>query len=459
MVGNGTLVVILGFAMAFAFAGRYWNKEATQGVETASAYYGQANVYNVACAGANIGCDSLFVNTATTNLDLKGKLASGSYEVKVTPMVVGSGSGCVLRSIGTYSDAAADYTDEVDVVLTMRQYSQWQFYSNDENGIWWTTGDVVTGPLYTNDVLNISGKPVFNGQVRTGGGVVYDPNGNNKPKFLGGLVTGGPNNTMASVLPTANAAGPNATFTNPNTDPSSTYDLYMTFGSDASGGNVTYYTTGKHDSSYTETYQTFWGTIRTRTVTVTVTSTTPSQTVPLSTFAPNGVVAVVNGDAHVQGTLQGKLTVVSQQGNCGSSNSGNVLIDADVKYYTDPTKNASSDMLGLVADNNVRLTGTQQDVTIQGAIYAKNGSFTYQGYDKNGPYDKINLYGSVANNIRGPVGTFTTDANGNAVIKTGYHKNYVYDPRLATSAPPSFPYTGNFGIVTWHEAPPKIVYH
>ena len=44
MVGNGTLVVILGFAMAFAFAGRYWNKEATQGVETASAYYGQANV-------------------------------------------------------------------------------------------------------------------------------------------------------------------------------------------------------------------------------------------------------------------------------------------------------------------------------------------------------------------------------------------------------------------------------
>ncbi len=439
MVGRATLIVIIGFSLVFGIAGKYWNREATSAVENYVQYYGQSNVYNIASAGANIGCDSLFTDVSATALSLSGQFAGGNYTVTTTP-VAGHTSELLLQSASSYSDFTGSYTDTVQVLLTRRQYSQWEFFSNKENGIYWKTGDTVSGPMATNDSLYVSGTPVFKGQVSSRLGISKSLAAT--PKFLAGFQSG-VSYGMSSVTPSASTAS--KLFTNTNTNTNSTYDVYLSFAYNT--------TTNEEDVSFhTVTYVPggHGGTTRV--------PASGDSVLPLSSFAPNGVVAVSNGDAHVQGVLGGQLTVVAQQGAIGSTNSGNILIDNNVTYQNDPTTNPSStDMLGLVAQNNVTLTASQQNVYIDAAIYAQNGSFSYSGWSSTnlGTSAYIHLLGSIANATRGPVGTFNSSTNQTA---TGYNKNYQYDSRLASNSPPSFPYTGTFGVLTWRESPPHMPY-
>ncbi len=432
MVGKGTLLVILGFSLIFGIAGQYWTRESTSAVDNYIQYYGQANVYNIAVAGANIGCDSLFNDVNATGLSVSGKFAGGNYLATLAPVALHSAE-YMLQSVGTYSDYTGDYTDTVQVLLTRRSYSQWEFFSMKENGIYWKTGDTVTGPMATDDSLYVSGTPVFKGQVSSKLGLSTSLPAT--PDFLAGFQSGVGYN-MASVTPTGNQAG--RKFKNTNT--SGSYDVYL---------NLSYNsTTNKTDVSYYTITKQGWNSIRE--------PSSGDSVLPLSAFAPNGVLAVSNGNVHIQGVLSGQLTVVALQGALGSSNSGNIYIDNNITYEHNPlTDPASTDMLGLVAQNNVTLTASQQSVDIDAAIYAENGSFSYSGAQTQhlGSSAYINLLGSIANYSRGGVGTF--DAYTNQTL-TGYNKNYMYDKRLANTAPVDFPYTGTFGVMTWRETPPSM---
>jgi hypothetical protein len=46
------------------------------------------------------------------------------------------------------------------------------------------------------------------------------------------------------------------------------------------------------------------------------------------------------------------------------------------------------------------------------------------------------------------VGTFSGTP---PVLQNGFLKNYLYDDRLMFDAPPFFPTTGNYEIVSWFE--------
>ena len=432
MVGRGTLLVILGFSLIFGIAGQYWNRESTSAIQNYVQYYGQANVYNIAVAGADIGCDSLFNDVNASGLSIGGKFAGGNYSVGLVPVTRHS-SEYMLQSVGTYSDYTGDYSDTIQVLLARRSYSQWEFFSMKENGIYWKTGDTVSGPMATDDSLYVSGTPVFKGQVSSKLGMSKALR--SSPEFLAGCQSGVGYN-MASVTPTASQAS--RTFSNTNT--SGTYNLYLTL---------------SYNSTNNQTDVSFYSS-STQGRTTTRVPASGDSVLPLQAFAPNGVVAVSNGDVHVQGVLAGQLTVVAQQGALGSSNSGNILIDNNITYENNPlTDPSSTDMLGLVAQNNVTLTASQQSVNIDAAIYAENGSFTYSGWSSTnlGTSAYINLLGSIANYSRGAVGTFSTSTD---KTLTGYNKNYMYDTRLANEAPLDFPYTGTFGVLTWRETPPSM---
>ncbi len=436
MVGRGTLLVIIGFAMIFGIAGQYWDRESTSAVTNYIQYYGQANVYNIAVAGANIGCDSLFNDINSTGFPVSGKFSGGNYTV-TTLTVPGEPAEDMLQSVGTYSDYTGDYADTVQVLLTRRSYSQWEFFSVRENGIYWKTGDTVTGPMATDDSLYVSGSPTFEGQVSAKLGISKSLPAT--PKFLAGFQSGVGYN-MASVTPSASQAS--RKFTNSNTQGS--YDVYLNFSYNS--------TTKQTDVSFYSTSTQGYGWNRT----TTRVPATGDSVLPLSGFAPNGVVAVSNGDVHVQGVLAGQLTVVAQQGAIGASNSGNILIDNNITYQNNPLSDPSStDMLGLVAQNNITLTASQQTVDIDAALYAENGSFSYSGASSTylGQTAYIDLLGSIANYSRGGVGEFNT-LTGQMI--DGYNKDYVYDKRLASSSPPDFPYTGTFGVLTWRETPPSM---
>ena len=43
------------------------------------------------------------------------------------------------------------------------------------------------------------------------------------------------------------------------------------------------------------------------------------------------------------------------------------------------------------------------------------------------------------------------------VVVSGYYRDYHYDGRMITLPPPFFPFSSNFGLVTWEEVVPVEV--
>ena len=447
MVGKGTLLVILGFSIIFGLASQYWNRTSTEATENFVDYYDSTAAHNIAVSAANIAADSIFHDPSNTHLNWSGSFSGGSYSFSSEWNVVDGDSDVLVTAIGTYPAMYGNIVDTVQVLLSPCPFDRYAFFSNDENSTYWITGDTLTGPLHTNGTLYVSGVPVIKGSATSLNGTdpakLPDTNGDTLKctSYQSGVNIPIP----SSLTATENAAS--KVFSNTDTYSRDTYDVYLTFNAD---GTVTYHTT-------TVTYPVVSGRRRKTTVT------TQDSTVAVSTFAPSGVALVVNGDVHVQGVLDGEITVAAEQGVGSSSTNwgaislpnyitppvknGNVLIDGSITYKNNPQNGPSTDMLGLVADNSVMLTTqSTQNMTIDGAIFAKSGEFLYQNYNGGSPMGYLDLYGAITNNIRGAVGTFSGHT-----LQTGYNKDYVYDSRFATTAPPFFPTTGQFQILAWRE--------
>lgn len=447
MIGRGALLVILGFSLIFGIASRYWNRTSTEASENFINYYDMTAAHNIAVSAANIAADSIFWDPSNTSLSYSGSFSGGTYQFSSRWDVVDQDSDILVTAVGIYPGMYGNVLDTVQVLLSPASFDRYAFFSNDENNTYWITGDTLTGPFHTNGTLYVSGVPVMKGSATSLNGTdpakLPDSNGDTLKctSYQSGVQIPIP----SDLSYTENAAS--KVFANTDTYPRDTYDVYLTFNSD---GTVTYHTT-------LVTYPASRGGRRATTVT------TADSTVPLSALAPNGVILVDNGDVHVQGTLDGDITVVAEQGAGRSSTNwnaialpnyinppdqnGNVLIDGSLVYKDNPENGPSSDMLGLVADNSVMVsTQTTQDMTIDAAIFAKSGEFLYQNYAGGSSMGYLNLYGSITNNIRGAVGTFS-----GGKLLTGYNKDYKYDKRFASGAPPFFPTTGRFQILSWRE--------
>ncbi|MEN0128153.1 MAG: pilus assembly PilX N-terminal domain-containing protein [Brevundimonas sp.] len=173
------------------------------------------------------------------------------------------------------------------------------------------------------------------------------------------------------------------------------------------------------------------------------------------------------GNAYIEGTLKGRVTVASAQSIIAT---GDVVLAGGL---------SGSDMLGLVATNSVEVfhpwvgTVTSAKTTstctssctykwgavdvsattnnaawprqyndpdastqisglqIMGSIQTLQHSFYVQKYNVGAGLGLLQVNGSIAQRWRGIVGTGTST--------TGYLKKYIYDNRLKYSAPPYFP--------------------
>ncbi len=161
------------------------------------------------------------------------------------------------------------------------------------------------------------------------------------------------------------------------------------------------------------------------------------------------------GTLYLEGTLKGRMTMVADN---------NIIVTDHLRYAGGKT---GTDALGLIANNSVKIyhpikrttsgdfqdlnrpTGTVfKNAVIHAAILTLQHSFTVQAYDR-GASDlgTLYLFGSFAQRYRGPVGT----GNGN----TGYLKDYEFDTRLRFAPPPYFldPVRSGWGIKTYGEVP------
>jgi hypothetical protein len=152
------------------------------------------------------------------------------------------------------------------------------------------------------------------------------------------------------------------------------------------------------------------------------------------------------GTAYVSGNLDGQTTIGTAQ---------DIVAVGDITYQD--KADDSDDILGLIpthfvwvyhpisyrCDRNGRNCSYDNMLStpvteIDAAILTVSDSFIVQNYDQ-GPAistsssRKLTVFGAMAQNFRG---TVATSSNGS--IRTGYLKNYVYDRRFARGAQPPY---------------------
>jgi Tfp pilus assembly protein PilX len=140
------------------------------------------------------------------------------------------------------------------------------------------------------------------------------------------------------------------------------------------------------------------------------------------------------GTVYVEGTYSKALTVAGE----------NDLIIHGSIYPTSVegslgSEPAGTPTLGLIASNYVRVyhpcssgkngAGSLTNPWIYAGILSTSHSFLNDNYDCGEELGKLHIYGALAQDYRGPVGT---------TGGTGYLKDYKYDGRLATDEPPYF---------------------
>jgi hypothetical protein len=118
--------------------------------------------------------------------------------------------------------------------------------------------------------------------------------------------------------------------------------------------------------------------------------------------------------------------------------------------YTDTPEECDAPSVSAKEDL-VHGWGTMENPWIYAAILATTHSFVVDNFNC-GPnaLGKLNLYGALAQNYRGIVGT-----GGTSGIVTGYDKDYKYDERLAVDEPPYFLSPLNAGWKVARETSPS----
>ena len=423
MGGKAALLLVLGFSMIFLIATQNFGSISNRAVDNMVDYTNETVAHDIAVSGANMAANAVFLDnswmTGYSNVSFNGGKLNVTVQI-IDPLK----NTKRITSTGSF----AGITRQVQVTLSPSKFSKFAYYSQSEGGnIWWTGTDTVWGPFHTQDYMRAYDHPVFYGKATTKKTLIYKSNKkNDEPYFLGGFEQG-----VDLPLPT---------------------DGLSPIKADAKSGGWDIL-----QSSSTDTTTTGWGwnkktTISTHTDTAYLTFVGDSIKIKLgynkteSTYlsnvmAPNGVIYVEGMDVRLKGTVKGQYTVAGE---------GDIYLDDDIVYSQDPVKNPnSSDILGIVAQNNVLITdntANHSDINIDASIFCEKGGFGADNYDKRPDSGDINLIGGIIQNTRQAVGTF----NGSG-LKTGFAKRYAYDNRMMSISPPSFPGTGSYEIVSWLE--------
>ncbi|TKJ39733.1 hypothetical protein CEE37_10670 [candidate division LCP-89 bacterium B3_LCP] len=312
-----------------------------------------------------------------------------------------------ITANGAFGDTAMTSV----VMLRKSAYSEFAYFTEMEPPIYFITGDSIHGPIHTNGKFHIWGDPVFYGLVSSkGNGWV----GVGSPEFKGGTNF----NCERIDLPV------DMSIIDGKAQNGGTYfegDIEIEFISDG---------TFDYTATHLEKIGPNWVTIIDSTGNVTISST-------------NGVIGTGNGgDIRVKGTLDGQATMLAD---------GDIWIDDDVLYAQNPlTDPTSDDILGLISQHDIFVTNNaanQNNCTIHATLMALDRSFMVEDYNQGSPRGTLEIVGGIVQDKRGSVGTMGW---GSGII-SGYQKNYIYDYRYMSSAPPFYPIMTKNSLVSWYE--------
>jgi len=314
--------------------------------------------------------------------------------------------------------------------VKMTSFSQYAMFTHEEsNGqydLWYISGDEVEGMLHSNGTYHLYGDPIFHDRITSSSDhIVAYPNrsvsdmadwpvGGNDPYFGGGVELNVPVIPMPTELPDLRNLG--------------------MFGGLYSGTD-TEIELGVSGNAM-PTVAPGWLRYREHGTTDPWTS--------VEIVGLTNPIFYSEGDVHIEGILDGELTVVSHR---------NINIDDDILYYGSDASGAPpvdcDDLLGLVAERNVIISDTPAngtDCRINGVLMALDTSISVENYDSGAPRGTLAIWGGLIQKYRGPVG----QTRGGTVIH-GYVKGYHYDARVTARTPPSYPLTGVYEKLAWEE--------
>jgi hypothetical protein len=413
MGGKAALIVVIGFMILLGIVARELTVVSTRAQGNMSTYAASTQSHNLAITGANAGLARLYQDTSwrgAQTQSLTGSL-NGSFTYSVA---TGANGRPFLRSISLVNGPYETLRDTVEVQFGANQnqsFTLFAWMTNFEGNVFWVTGDTVWGRVHSNGQMHMTGTPTFMEKLTTSKGI--DPKlgaGVNNAVFKKGYETGVAEiafPTDLSIL--SNAATSGGRMYTGNV----TVRLEGGTSADGDGYAVVYNNAGSKIDSFM-----------------------------LGSASFNGALGST-GRVDVSGTVDGRLSLFSTT---------DVYITDNIKYEN--RTSGSNDILGLVSETNVTIadnTANQNDVFIDASIFARSGSFSAENYNKGKLRGTVNILGSIVQQTRGAVGTFS-----GSTIKTGFLKRYRYDDRLSDPnfRPPYFPgfITSTYAISSWWES-------
>ncbi len=408
MSGKATIFVIAGFSLLFLVIAKNFGDVSNRAVDNFIDYHKETVSHSIAVSGANLAANEIFLDPTWDDGFSNRPFQGGDLDVSVQILDPYQNIRQVTAQ-GTFNG----HTSTVRVKLAPSKFSKFAYYSVSEGGtIWWTGSDTVWGPFHTQDYMRVYRHPVYYGKATTKKKLIYyTSKSKDKPYFFGGYEQGVdlplPTDAVDLMEPIADDDG--LKFHGQDT-------IYLTFDRD----------TLKYRYSFSS----------------------PDTSIYLPSAAPNGLIFAKDCILRMKGTVKGQYTIGCS--SSGDPNKGTVYLDDDIVFEKDPRiYPASSDLLGICAENSVYMTDNlpnHSDINIHGSIYCEKGGFGAQNYSSRPISGNINLLGGIIQHTRRAVGTF-----GSGGIKSGFAKRYRYDERLRIASPPFFPGTGGFEIVSWYE--------
>jgi len=447
------------------------------------------------------------------SVDIEG-LGGGYYNIMIVPdfSTAEFQREYVITCTAHSGDSESRRT--VETRVKVESFAGFAYFSDIEemdNGtkIWFRTGDVIGGKLHSNDLIHISGEPLFLGKLTTSEDHIeymYDEyrtdlDYNDFPNFEDGFAlkadpidlevvrnkdisgTSDPRSlesiALGSTFDESDVAGTGVYL--PNNGITTNGGIYI-------NGNTEEITLGTNDIGNSKITVVQGGTgtgidkVTTeiiiddvfRTTTVTKYDEDGDVIEPEPPELPdyggttngllyvNGKVKNLHGDRN-DGGLKGRLTIAATD---DIEISGDVLYNSRVEQdldLSDPNVDLSTidDSLGLVSSQDIYIkkhaTGSgldPDDIEINAILMALGESFYYDGYNTT-LKGTLKTFGGFIQVRRGAVGMFNSYSGAKVY---GFTKDYHYDNRMAStnpnidsSIPPYFPTTGNYEKISWRE--------
>ena len=415
MIGKGALLVVFAFILAFSTFQIKMTENVLSTSDNFVNTFMETLIHETSLSAMNFAINKVWdEKVKDTTFMVRANHCSSFVDIKKP------GSDTVRIKVKTWGKAFDNdqsvFVSKEDSISAYFAYnmpvSRYFWFTNNEGNVYWTTNDTVWGPMHTNTVVKTWGAPVFFGKVTAKSGITPNPlSKKNKAKFYGGWEVGIENEIPTDMSNLINAAIAFNGGAPANTK--SVYDKETLFDFQADGSVI-------------------------RTV-----QGLPPDTVKLTDITKAGDGALISSeDIRVKGVFNGEMSIYTTK---------NIYIDDDLVYADNPETNPNSnDILGLVAENKVLITdnaANNSDCNIQACVMAVKGAYGAENYASRPLSGVLRFTGSIVQNKRGPVGTFSYGTG----LKTGFSKRYRFDARLSSISPPHYPFLKSLRLIAWWE--------